>query len=270
MTAAPGRAASTDRLTPVPNPPHDPRLLVVIPAFNEEQTLPQVLVEVRAALPHADVVVVSDGSTDNTTGTARAGGAAVIDLPVNLGVGGAMRAGYKYALRHDYDFAVQIDGDGQHDPAEVVRLLDVHRSEGADIVIGARFAGEGNYVARGPRRWAMRALSTTLSRIARTGLTDTTSGFKLSDRRAIRLFAANYPAEYLGDTVESLVIAARAGLVIRQTGVTMRPRAGGTPSHNPWKAFVFLLRALLALLIALSRPTEPVSSAPATEPEVLR
>lgn len=247
----------------------DVRLLVVIPAFNEEDTLGGVLSEVASHLPDADVVVVSDGSTDTTTQVAHAHGAAVVDLPINLGVGGAMRAGYKYALRGGYDYAVQIDADGQHDPAEVSRLLDTHAAEGADVVIGARFAGEGAYTARGPRRWAMRALSVVLSRVAGTRLTDTTSGFKLSGRRAIRLFAANYPAEYLGDTVESLVIASRAGLVIRQVGVTMRPRAGGTPSHNPFKAFIFLMRALLALLVALSRPTAPVPAVPAAR-EVAR
>ncbi|MFC8192695.1 glycosyltransferase family 2 protein [Cellulomonas sp. NPDC057328] len=244
--------------------PPEPRLLVVIPAFNEEGTLPQVLGEVHDHLPGADVVVVNDGSTDATGDVGRRHGAVVVDLPVNLGVGGAMRAGYKYALRGGYDFAVQIDADGQHDPAEVKRLLETHRTENADVVIGARFAGAGAYSARGPRRWAMRALSLVLSRITGTRLTDTTSGFKLSGRDAIRLFAANYPAEYLGDTVESLVIASRAGLTIRQVGVTMRPRAGGVPSHNPAKAFIFLMRALLALAVALSRPTAPVVTAPST------
>jgi len=121
-------------------------------------------------------------------------------------------------------------------------------------VIGARFAGRGGYVVRGPRKWAMAVLSFVLSRIAATRLTDTTSGFRASNKRAIALFAAEYPAEYLGDTVESLVLACRAGLRVRQVGVEMRPRAGGTPSHSPMKAAVFLGRALLALLIAVSRP----------------
>jgi glycosyltransferase involved in cell wall biosynthesis len=178
----------------------------------------------------------------------------VLDLPVNLGVGGAMRAGYKFAQREGYDVAVQLDADGQHDPAQVASLLRVMDEERADVVIGARFAGEGAYSVRGPRRWAMRVLSFTISRVARTRLTDTTSGFKASNRRAIELFSREYPAEYLGDTIESLVIAARSGLKVHQVGVSMRPRAGGTPSHNPLKAAVFLARAVLALLIALTRP----------------
>ena len=179
----------------------------------------------------------------------------VLDLPVNLGVGGAMRAGYKFAARRGYDVVVQVDGDGQHDPADVARVVEALATDNADIVIGARFADKGNYVARGPRRWAMKLLSATLSRVVGTRLTDTTSGFKASNKRAIALFAVDYPAEYLGDTIESMVIASRAGLTIRQIGVEMRPRAGGTPSHNPVKATLFLGRAVLALVIALSRPT---------------
>ncbi len=231
-----------------------PRLLVIVPAWNERETLPGVLAELAAALPDADVLVVNDGSTDGTADVARRSGTAmVLDLPLNLGVGGAMRAGYRFARREGYDAAVQVDADGQHDPADVQRVVAA-LADGADVVIGARFAGIGSYTTRGPRRWAMSVLSRVLSRIAGTRLTDTTSGFRASNRRAIELFADEYPAEYLGDTVESLVIACRAGLTVRQIGVEMRPRAGGTPSHNPAKAALFLGRALLALVIALSRP----------------
>jgi len=227
---------------------------VILPAWNEEEALPGVLDELHAAIPEADFLVVSDGSTDSTARVARRGSTMVLDLPVNLGVGGAMRAGFRFAAREGYDVAVQVDADGQHDPADVGRLVDALGSEQADVVIGARFAGRGTYEVRGPRRWTMAVLSFALSRIAGTRLTDTTSGFRASNRRAIELFAAEYPAEYLGDTVESLVIACRAGLRVRQVGVEMRQRAGGTPSHSPVKAAVFLGRALLALLIALSRP----------------
>lgn len=230
------------------------RLLVIVPAWNEREALPGVLTELAAALPMADVLVVSDGSTDGTADVARRSGTAmVLDLPLNLGVGGAMRAGYRFALREGYDAAVQVDADGQHDPADVRRVVAA-LADGADVVIGARFAGVGSYRVRGPRRWAMTLLSWVLSRIARTRLTDTTSGFRACNRRGIVLFADEYPAEYLGDTVESLVIACRAGLTVRQVGVQMRPRAGGTPSHNPAKAALFLGRAMLALVIALSRP----------------
>ncbi len=245
-----------------------PGLLVIVPAWNEQEALPGVLAELRSALPDADVLVVDDGSTDATAAVARRGGVMVLDLPLNLGVGGAMRAGYRFAAREGYTAAVQVDADGQHDPVDVARLVDALAAEGADVVIGARFAGVGSYEVRGPRKWAMGVLSVTLSRIAGTRLTDTTSGFRASNRRAIELFAAEYPAEYLGDTVESLVIACRAGLRVRQVAVEMRPRAGGTPSHSPVKAAIFLGRALLALVIALSRPlsTAPAATAPAGAP----
>lgn len=234
--------------------PRPERLLIVMPAWNEQETVADTIAEIGGVLPGADILVVNDGSTDHTSEEARRAGGMVLDLPFNLGVGGAMRAGYVFARERGYDVAVQVDADGQHDPAEVGSLVALLRTEGADVVIGARFAGVGQYAARGPRRWAMRLLAAVLSRTTRTKLTDTTSGFKACGPRAIDLFSVDYPAEYLGDTVEALVIGARAGLRIRQVGVRMRPRAGGRPSHNPIKAAGFLLRAMLALVVALTRP----------------
>ncbi|NTW40237.1 MAG: glycosyltransferase family 2 protein [Cellulomonadaceae bacterium] len=231
----------------------DRRLLVILPSFNEEEALPLVLDELRRNVPEADLLVVNDGSSDRTAAVARESGVLVLDLPINLGVGGAMRAGYRFAQREGYHLAIQVDADGQHDPGDL-HLIVAALDEGADVVIGARFAGRGEYTVRGPRRWAMKLLGAVLSRIAGTRLTDTTSGFRGSNRRAIELFAADYPAEYLGDTIESLVIACRAGLTVRQVGVQMRERAGGTPSQSPLKAAVFLGRALMAMAIALSRP----------------
>src|ERR1039458_7225626 len=155
-----------------------------------------------------DVLVVDDGSTDQTALRAREAGAVVARLPYNLGVGGAMRLGFRYAVERDYDTVVQIDADGQHDPAFVPQLLE-RIAAGADLVIGARFAGIGEYRARGPRRWAMTLLSSVLSHLAGTRLTDTTSGMRASSRPLMNLFAGNYPVEYLGDTVETLAMAAR-------------------------------------------------------------
>jgi glycosyltransferase involved in cell wall biosynthesis len=228
------------------------RTLIVMPAFNEEEAVRQVVLEVFEKLPGVSCLVVDDGSSDRTIEEARAGGALVARLPFNLGVGGAMRVGFHYAIEHGFDNVVQIDSDGQHDPANVYALLE--RLADADLVLGARFAGEGTYTVRGPRRWAMIVLSTFLSATARTRLTDTTSGFRASGPRAVRLFAEHYPAEYLGDTIESLVIAARARCVIAQVPVSMRARAGGRPSHNPFKAAAYLGRATMALFFALMRP----------------
>lgn len=248
-----------------PSAPAPERVLIIVPAWNEEATLADVLAETRSALSAAgvvaDILVVDDGSVDGTGAVAAASGALVAHLPVNLGVGAAMRTGYRYAQRSGYTATVQVDADGQHNPADIGALLH-ELAEGADIVIGARVAGDGAYVARGPRRWAMVLLSAVISRIAHTRLTDTTSGFKACNTRAIGLFARSYPAEYLGDTVESLVVAARSHLVIRQVEVVMRPRAGGQPSHSPLRAAAFLGRAVLALSLALTRPRPELRSGP--------
>jgi glycosyltransferase involved in cell wall biosynthesis len=238
-----------------------PRRLIVVPAWNEETVIGGCLEEIRRVLPTWDIVVVSDGSTDRTASIVRSLGVPVIDLPYNLGVGGARRAGFSYAVREGYDAVLQIDGDGQHDPAEVVHLVNAKSALGADVVIGARFAGRGDYVVRGPRKWAMKMLSIVLSRVCQTSLTDVTSGLQLCGPRAIALYSKEYPAEYLGDTVEAIVIAARNGLIVRQAGVSMRERVGGTPSHSPVKAGIFLIRAMVALAIALTRPTQALAEA---------
>lgn len=228
------------------------KTLVVMPAFNEEESVRAIVLEVFEKLPGITCLVVNDGSSDGTTREALAAGAIVACLPFNLGVGGAMRVGFRYALENGFDNVVQVDADGQHDPSGVMSLLA--QLDNADLVVGARFAGEGDYTVKGPRRWAMVLLSHILSRTAHTKLTDTTSGFKMSGPRAVRLFAEHYPAEYLGDTIESLVIAARAKIVIVQVPVAMRARSGGRPSHNPVKAAAYLARAVLALLFAIMRP----------------
>ncbi|RYB95254.1 glycosyltransferase family 2 protein [Nocardioides oleivorans] len=228
------------------------RVLVIVPAWNEEASVGATVREIAETNPDADILVIDDGSGDRTAAVAEEAGALVARLPFNLGVGGAMRAGYRFALRRGYDVAVQIDADGQHDPRYLGRLIE--RLDDADVVIGARFATEDDpYKVRGPRRWAMVLLARVLSRLAHTRLTDVTSGFRVSNRRAISLFARHYPAEYLGDTVESLVIGARAGCVITQEAVVMRPRMAGRASHSPVKAAIYLLRAVFALGLALVR-----------------
>lgn len=229
----------------------DKRVLIIIPAWNEAESIADVIAEVRGELPAYDILVVNDGSTDDTERVALASGAKVVSLPYNLGVGGAMRLGYRYADENDYDVAIQLDADGQHDPRYVPQLI-AGLGE-AHLVLGARFAGVGDYQVRGPRRWAMTLLSRVLSRMAKTRLDDTTSGFRACDREIIKMFAQWYPVEYLGDTVETLVRVIRLGHPVAQVPVAMRQRTAGTPSNSPIKAAVYLGRAMITLLLAINR-----------------
>jgi glycosyltransferase involved in cell wall biosynthesis len=227
------------------------RTLVVVPAWNESEALPATLAELRVELPDVDVIVVDDGSTDGTARVVRGDATAgLVSLPFNIGVGGAMRTGFLFAQRHGYRAVVQVDADGQHDPAAVARLL-AEIDAGADVVVGARFAGVGDYKAGLLRRFAMRFLAVSVSALTHTRLDDVTSGFRASSARAVAVFAHSYPPEYLGDTVESLVIAGRSGLVIRQVPVEMRPRRGGTPSQSAFKSVVYVGRAMLVLGLAV-------------------
>ncbi|MGY4540249.1 glycosyltransferase family 2 protein [Pseudarthrobacter raffinosi] len=232
--------------------------LVIMPAWNESEAIGNTVQEVFTFGPPCDILVVDDGSRDSTAMVAREAGATVIQLPFNMGVGGAMRTGFKYAKKHGYERVIQVDADGQHDPRDIQAVLDglAH----ADIAIGARFADKGEYVVKGPRKWAMNVLAWTISRIAGTRLTDVTSGFRAGNTKAIRQYVDHYPAEYLGDTIDSLVVAIRSGCTVHQVGVSMRERQGGAPSHDPLKAAIYLGRSGLALIFALTRKKSEPSS----------
>ncbi|MBN9178518.1 MAG: glycosyltransferase family 2 protein [Microbacterium sp.] len=233
-------------------------VLVIVPAWNEERNVGTTVHEILDADPRYHVAVVDDGSTDATAKVAADAGATVLSLPFNLGVGGAMRTGYTYAQREGYLRAIQVDADGQHNPADIERVLA--GLETADISIGARFSDVGDYEVRGPRKWAMSFLASVLSRVAKTRLTDVTSGFRAAGARAIDQYVRYYPAEYLGDTLDSLVAACHAGLTVTQVPVAMRPRRHGTPSQGPIGSAKYLLRSVFALGLALMRRTR--STAP--------
>jgi glycosyltransferase involved in cell wall biosynthesis len=222
------------------------RTLVAIPAWNERGSIADVIAKVREHRPDADVLVVNDGSTDDTAQIADEAGATVVSLPFNVGVGGAMRAAFLYAKRNGYTALVQVDADGQHDPADLDRVLD--GLSDADVVVGTRFHPDSMYFVGGPRRWAMVLLSKSLSRMNKKPITDPTSGFRSAGPRAIDLFAVDYPADYLGDTVGSLAIAIRRGLVIHETPVTMYFRQTGRPSKNALWSALYLGRATLAII----------------------
>jgi glycosyltransferase involved in cell wall biosynthesis len=229
-------------------------VLVVLPAYNEEASVASVIAEIRSLQPGFDVLVVNDGSIDRTADVARAAGAAVLTAPFNLGVGGAMRTGFRYAAERGYDRVVQVDADGQHDPGEIDAMLALFDDEPLpQMVIGARFAGQGDYKVGRARRFAMRLLARSLSRIAHSTLTDVTSGFRAHNAEAIALFARSYPTDYLADTVESLAVLARLGGKVRQCPAVMRPRTTGQPSQSAWKASVYLVRILMVLGLTLIR-----------------
>jgi glycosyltransferase involved in cell wall biosynthesis len=226
-----------------------PRCLAIVPAFNEAATIAEVVSEIRDFGPELEVLVVDDGSTDATSAIAEAAGASVLRLPINLGIGGAVQAGYLYAFEQGFDLAVQVDGDGQHDASELGRLLEPIVTKRADLVIGTRFAGEQSYRAPLARRLGIGLFAALVSLRVRQRMTDTTSGFRAVNRRGIRLFAADYPHDY--PEVESVVTAARGDLRVCEVPVAMRQRAAGRSSITTFRSFYYVAKVLLALFVGL-------------------
>jgi glycosyltransferase involved in cell wall biosynthesis len=229
------------------------RVLIIVPALNEEESLPATLKELREVVDDHDVLVIDDGSTDATAEVARRAGAVSAQLPFTLGVGGAVRVGLQYAQRNGYDRAVVIDADGQHDPAGITALLDA-LDRGADMAVGSRFAaGTTEYPVGGVRRQAMRSLGAIVRAITGQRFSDVTSGFRAIDRPVIELLARDYPVEYLADTVEALLIVRYAGFRVDEVPISMRPRAAGVPSTRRAKLVINYLRLLIGILGSASR-----------------
>lgn len=227
-------------------------LLVIIPALNEEETVGSVVRSVIDSL-HCDVLVIDDGSSDRTAAEALAGGAFVLQHPFNLGVGVALRSGFRFAAARRYAAAIQVDADGQHDPAEAARVLAPVQSGEADVVVGSRFAA--GYEVGPARRLAMRFLSRVVSGHLGVTVTDTTSGFRAFSDAAIARFARSYPSDYLSDTVEALLLAGDWGLRVQETGVRMRARQGGQPSAGGAMSVMYLARLLM--VVGLHRVRAP-------------
>jgi glycosyltransferase involved in cell wall biosynthesis len=236
--------------------PSDPRALrlrrvAIVPAYKEEGVIGNVVAEIKEADPDLAIVVIDDGSPDGTAQTAFEAGARVIRLPYNLGIGGAMQTGYQYALERDFDLAVQIDGDGQHDPRDVFRLAAPIVEGRADLAIGTRFSGEKFYRGTFTRRIGIRYFARVVSLILRQRVTDTTSGFRAVNRRGIRLFAAEYPHDY--PEVESTVLAHKHRLRIVEVPVSMRVRIAGHSSITIVRSVYYMIKVSLALFITLFR-----------------
>jgi glycosyltransferase involved in cell wall biosynthesis len=228
--------------------------LVVVPAFNEQATVSRVVAAVQEL--GYTVLVVDDGSLDRTAEVAANAGAVVLRLPVNLGVGGALRCGFRYAITHGFQVVVQCDADGQHDPAQIETLLTAMKDQRADLVIGSRFAaGAPRYEAGRVRRLAMRRLARMASRRTGVELTDATSGFRAIGGDLLRSFASAYPTEYLGDTIESVARAGRAGYRVREVPAEMRAREAGVSSASPISSVWYLVRVVAAIWLQRYRPS---------------
>lgn len=240
-------------------------LLVIIPAFNEEAALPATLEVLSHTLPAsgltADVVVIDDGSADRTAKVGRAAGAVVLRLPFNLGIGGALRTGFRYAVDRGYDRAVQFDADGQHDANEVARLVAA-LDDGTNLVIGSRFAdASSTYAVSGVRRRAMRVLGMTVRLLSGRVFTDTSSGFRAFDRTALELFARTYPVDYM-ESVEALMMACMSGLRVSEIPVRMHSRQQGAPTTRRLRLAYHYLRLLFVMVATASRRPRPQEAGP--------
>ena len=225
--------------------------VAIVPAYNEERNVGRVIDELRALDPGLDVVVVSDGSTDKTLEVAAARGAHVISLPFNLGIGGAVQTGFRYAWEESYELAVRLDGDGQHDPAELRALVAPVVAGEADLAVGSRFVAGGGYRSSAARRVGIRILARVVSLIARQRLTDTTSGFQAANRRAIGVYAADLPHDY--PEVEGIVMAIKHRIRLVEVPVTMREREHGRSSIGALASVYYMVKILLALFVDLFR-----------------
>jgi len=238
--------------------------LVVVPAYNEADTVGRVVRSIREAAPDVDVLVIDDGSTDATCREGIAAGARVLRHPFNLGIGGAVQSGFKFALENGYAYMVQVDADGQHDPGEIptlVREMEAHPD--ADVVCGSRFLKDLQYVGPISRRAGIHVFAFIVSRIVGQKVTDPTSGFRLYNRRAISLFARDYPHDY--PEVEAVLVLHYHRLRMHEVAVRMFQRGGGRSSIRSGKSVYYMIKVLLAVFVGMarSRPVvEPGDEAP--------
>ncbi|OQA41901.1 MAG: Undecaprenyl-phosphate mannosyltransferase [Chloroflexi bacterium ADurb.Bin325] len=228
------------------------RRLIIIPAYNEAANLPRVLPEIRAAAPGYDLVLVDDGSRDATPALAAAHGVAVVSLPANLGYGGAVQTGFRYAVRRGYDLAVVIDADGQHDPAGIPLLAEAVADGRADVAIGSRFRGRMQYHQPWVKRAGMALFAWVVSRATGREVTDPTSGFQALGRDVLCFFAYdNYPVDY--PDADTLLVLHYAGFRVIEAPVTMRERIAGVSMHSGWRPFYYVGKMALAITMVLWR-----------------
>jgi glycosyltransferase involved in cell wall biosynthesis len=225
--------------------------LVVVPALNEESSLASVIAEIKSC--GYQVLVINDGSTDGTADVARASGARLLDLPINLGVGGALRAGFKYACERNFQAVVQVDADGQHPADEIVHLIDEANTSGAHLVIGSRFLSDGTSMEVGRvRRFVMRLLARSATNATQSPITDATSGFRIIQQPLLTEFSRTFAVNYLGDTYEALIAAGRAGYFVREIPAALRPRQNGESTASLVQAVTFTLKGLAVTALRIN------------------
>ena len=227
------------------------RRVAIVPAYNEDASIAGVVGELLAYDPGLRVVVVDDGSADRTAELARAAGAKVISLPFNLGIGGAVQTGFRYAWEQGFDVAVRADGDGQHDPAELDAILRPVLADEADVAVGSRFIGGDGYRSSRSRRAGIRLLAWIVSALTRQRITDPTSGFQAANRLGIRLFAADYPHDY--PEAEATVMVFKHRLRLQEVPVKMRARESGRSSITAVRSVYYMVKVVLAIFVALFR-----------------
>lgn len=235
----------------------NPKVLVIIPAYNEEKSLPAVIKQIKELNPGVDIIVINDGSKDNTYQVAKAQGVIAVDLPYNLGIGGAMQTGYLYAYMHNYDVAVQIDADGQHNPADLPKLLTALSEEKGDMVVGSRYVTKTDYKSTKARRTGMLFFSTMIKLITGYLIKDTTSGYRAVNRKVIEVFAHKYPTDY--PEVEVLVMLKKLNLRIAEVPVQMENRQAGQSSITPLKGIYYMIKVTLALFMNTLRTQRSVN-----------
>lgn len=225
------------------------KYLAIIPAYNEQDAIKQVVKDVQALPVNIDVVVIDDGSADNTSGAASAAGACVVRLPVNLGIGGAVQTGFKYAVKHRYDVAVQVDGDGQHIAAEILKLLEALTRHGTDVVIGSRFLGSEGFKSSRARQVGINLFRFFNSLAIGQKITDNTSGFRAYNRAALEFLSENYPCDY--PEPESVILLKRNGFSLAEVPVTMREREHGASSISAFNGAYYMIKVFLAIFVDL-------------------
>lgn len=228
--------------------------LIIIPAYNESESIENTVIDIIENAPNFDYVVINDCSKDNTKEICESNGLNIVNLPINLGIGGAVQTGYKYAMEYGYDIAVQVDGDGQHDPSFLNQMAEIIEREGLDMVIGSRFIDKEGFQSSFMRRVGIKYFTVLIKMLTGKTITDPTSGLRMIGRKVIKLYASDYPKDY--PEPESVVAALRRGMKVKEIPVVMRSRQGGVSSINPSKSVYYMIKVTLAILVESVRKKE--------------